>query len=396
MPKAHLTKSFIDQLAPCAKDAIYWDDSLSGFGLKVTPKGRKVFLVLYRTRDGFHKLRKYTIGPYGQLTLVIARQAAQKVLAARLDGKDPAAEKRQLRRKIIRDSVNDVMAEYCLRHVDSTRSAKETRRVMDREILPRWSGRSIHDIGKHDVLKLLDEIVDRGSPGMANSVFSDVRTFFNWAVGRGLIDKSPCAGLSKPSVERSRDRVLTDDELSAVILAAHKMGHPYGMIVELLALTAQRRQEVSGLSWAELDLEGAVWTIPGSRAKNAKAHIVHLAPRAVQILRGIERTDDLLFANRTEKPFNDFSGGKFQLDLASGVTGWVLHDLRRTAVSGMARLGVPPHVADRILNHRTGTIAGVAAVYQRHEFVEERKEALNRWAAHIQLLTINRVASRAA
>src|SRR5687768_7855336 len=106
MPKIHLTKRVIDQLVSRAKDVIYWDDSLSGFGLKVTPKGRKVFLVLYRTRDGFSKLRKYTIGPYGQTTLVCARQMAQKVLAARLDGKDPAAEKRYLRHKIIRDSVN--------------------------------------------------------------------------------------------------------------------------------------------------------------------------------------------------------------------------------------------------------------------------------------------------
>ena len=154
--------------------------------------------------------------------------------------------------------------------VDGTRSAKETRRVINREILPRWSGRSIHDIGKHDVLKLVDEIVDRGSPGMANAVFSDVRTFFNWVAGRGLIDKSPCTGLSKPSVERSRDRVHTDEELAAIILAARKINYPYGTIVELMALTAQRRQEVSALSWAELDFDKAVWTIPATGQKTPR------------------------------------------------------------------------------------------------------------------------------
>jgi len=136
MPTIHLTKSIIDQLSPGPKDIVYWDHTLSGFGLKITPKGRKVFIILYRTCDG---------------------------LAARLDGKDPAAEKRQQRRKIVRDSVEDVAAEYLQRHVDHLRSSVETKRILDREVLSRWSGRSLHDIGKHDVLKLVDEIVDRGS-----------------------------------------------------------------------------------------------------------------------------------------------------------------------------------------------------------------------------------------
>ena len=350
----------------------------------MTPKGRKVFIVLYRTRDGFNKLRKYTIGPYGQTTLAIARVVAQKVLAARLEGKDPAGEKRQQRRRIMKDSVDEVVAEYIARHIETIRSAVETKRVLNREVLSRWAGRSMHDIGKHDVLKLLDEIMDRGSPGMANRTFSVVRALFSWSVGRGVLEKSPCAGLSRPTSERSRDRVLSDDELRSVILAARQIGFPYGSIVELLALTAQRREEVAGLCWNELDLEGAIWTIPSSRSKNGRSHTVHLTPAAIGLLSSIDPAGMLVFGNRIGKPFNDFSKRKRELDLASRVGNWVIHDLRRTAVSGMARLGIAPHVADKILNHQSGSISGVAAIYQRHEFLAERKEALIAWGEHVE------------
>ncbi len=386
MPTLHLTKSVIDELLPGASDVVYWDDSLAGFGLKVTPRGRKVFIVLYRTKDGFSRLRKYTIGPYGQITLAIARITAQKVLAARLEGKDPAGEKRRLRQKVIRDAVDDVVADYRLRHVNAIRSASETNRILDREVLSRWKGRSIHEITRQDVLKLLDEIVDRGSPGMANRAFTVVRALFNWAIGRGILERSPCAGLSKPSQGRSRDRVLSDDELRAVIFAARQAGKPYGAVVELLALTGQRRNEVASMSWQELDLDKALWTIPGNRAKNGRPHLVHLSPRALELIGAQDKSRDLIFPNLSGKSFMSFPRAKQQLDHACGVRDWVLHDLRRTVVSGMAALGVAPHVADKILNHQSGTISGIAAVYQRHEFLSERKAAIEYWDLHLASL----------
>jgi integrase len=383
MPTLHLTKSMIDELKPGASDTVYWDDSLAGFGLKVTPRGRKVFIVLYRTKDGFSRLRKYTIGPYGQITLAIARITAQKVLAARLEGKDPAGEKRRLRQKVIRDAIEDVVADYRLRHVNAIRSASETNRILEREVLSRWKGRSIHEITRQDVLKLLDEIVDRGSPGMANRVFTVMRSLCNWAIGRGILEKSPCAGLSKPSQGRSRDRVLSDDELRLVIFAARQAGRPYGAIVELLALTGQRRNEVASMRWQELDLDKALWTIPGNRAKNGRQHVVHLSPRAIELITAQDKSRDLVFPNLLGKPFMSFPRAKQQLDQVCGVRDWVLHDLRRTVVSGMAALGIAPHVADKILNHQSGTISGIAAVYQRHEFLPERKAAIELWAIHI-------------
>ena len=230
MPKMHLTKSVIDELSPRPSETVYWDDSVPGFGLKVTPLGRKVFIVLYRTKDGFGRLRKYTIGTHGQTTLAIARIAAQKVLADRNEGKDPAAEKRNLRKKVVTDTIEEVVKEYRLRHVDALRSARETNRIIDTELLSRWKDRSIHEITRRDVLTALDEIVARGSPAVANYSFTVIRAMFNWAIGRGILEKSPCTGLSKPTPVNTRSRTLSDDELREIIFAARRTSRPYGAI----------------------------------------------------------------------------------------------------------------------------------------------------------------------
>jgi integrase len=177
--------------------------------------------------------------------------------------------------------------------------------------------------------------------------------------------------------------VLDDEELTRIILGARQIGGPYGGIVEFLALTGQRREEVARLQWEELDLAHRIWTIPKSRTKNAKAHVVHLSEQSLAVLTRADRNSLLVFSLLGTKPFQEFSRAKRVLDQLSGVTGWRLHDLRRTCVSGMARLGVAPHVADKILNHQSGTISGVAAVYQRHEFLAERRAALELWGAHV-------------
>src|SRR5262249_53095025 len=226
-------------------------------------------------------------------------------------------------------------------------------------------------------------IEQRGAPIAANKTLKSLRTFLRWCVGRAVLDQSPAEGVPLPAKEVARDRVLDDQELAQVILIARKIGGPYGGIVELLALTGQRREEVAGLTWQELDLEQRAWTIPKSRTKNAKAHLVHLSEQSLAVLTSADQRGPLVFSLRGTKAFQEFSRAKRSLDQLSGVTGWQLHDLRRTCVSGMARLGVPPHVADKILNHQSGTISGVAAVYQRHEFLVERREAFERWGAHV-------------
>jgi integrase len=383
MPRLKLTKSVIDALPIPAKDIVYWDTALPGFGLKVTPKGRKVFIVLYRTAGAGSRLRKYTIGPYGRVTLHQGRTAAQRVFAARLDGRDPAAEKRLAHRRILTDSVEALVETFIRDHVSKKRSGREISRILRREVIASLGSRSVHELTKRDIVDLVTAVSDRGAPKAANKLLKVLKTFLRWCVGRAIIEISPAEGVPAPSRDVARDRVLTDDELARVILTAREIGVAFGGIIELLALAGQRRQEVARLTGDELDLANRVWTIPASRTKNGKPHFVHLSNQVLSVLMRMPRLGRFIFSNSGTKPFQAFSAAKRQLDALSGVSGWRLHDLRRTCVSGMARLGIPPHVADKILNHQAGTISGVAAVYQRHEFLAERKHALDLWGDHV-------------
>jgi integrase len=394
MPRLKLTKSSIDVLPTPSSDVIYWDAAFPGFGLKVTPKGGKVFVVLYRTGGAGSKLRKYTIGPYGRVTLHQARVAAQKVFAAKLEGRDLAAEKREARRRVVADRVEDLLETFILQHVSQNRSAYEISRLLRREMGKPWSGRSIHEITKRDVVDVISAIEQRRAPGTANKTLKVIKTFLRWCVGRAVLDRSPAEGVPMPAKVVTRDRVLTDGELAQVILAARQMSGPYGGIVELLALTGQRREEVAAMTWGELDLHRRVWTLPKSRTKNAKEHAVHLSEQSMAVLLRTTVRGPFVFTVLGSKPFREFSRTKRQIDEFSGVTGWRLHDLRRTCVSGMARLGIPPHVADKILNHQSGTISGVAAVYQRHDFLDERNDALERWGAHVAKIAVDASSNR--
>jgi integrase len=379
-----LTKSAIDALPTPQSDTVYWDAGCPGFGVKVTPKGRKVFIVLYRNGGAGSKLRKYTIGPHGRVTLHQARVAAQKVFAAKLDGRDPAAEKREAKRRVVADRVEDLLENFISQRLSQNRSGGEIARLLRREIGKAWNGKSIHEISKRDVVEVISAIEQRGAPIAANKALKSIKTFLRWCVGRAVLDQSPAEGVPLPTKEVARDRVLDDQELAQIILAARKIGGPYGGIVELLALTGQRREEVARLTWEELDIERRIWTIAQSRTKNAKAHVVHLSGQSLAVLkRADQQKRPLVFSLLGTKPFQEFSRAKSLLDQISGVSGWRLHDLRRTCVSGMARLGIAPHVADKILNHQAGTISGVGAVYQRHDFLAERRKALDVWGAHV-------------
>jgi integrase len=350
--------------------------------VKVTPRGRKVFLVMYRVGGAGSRLRKYTIGPYGRITLPMARAQAQKIFAARLDGRDPAEEKKQSRRRLVVDGIGDLVEAFIQDHVSQLGTSRRLSSLLRRDVIAHWGSKTIHEIKKRDVSDLLSIVAQRNAHA-SHRLLKTLKTFFRWCIGRAVIEASPAEGLSSSYREDSRDRVLTDQELAAIIVAAREMPPPYGGIVEFLALTGQRREEVAQLRWEELDEKARTWTIPGSRTKNKKAHIVHLSEPAWKVVPRVS-DGEFVFDTTSGKHFQGFGHAKPELDQISGVTGWRLHDLRRTIVSGMARLGVPPHVADKILNHQAGTISGVAAVYQRHDFLLERKEALDRWGAHVE------------
>jgi integrase len=386
MPTVKLTKSFIDGVISGPRDQIYWDSERPGLHLKVTPAGKKAFFLYYRILGAAKQQRRFKIGDYGAITLQLARERAKSLLGMIADGKDPATDRKQARQRLNSELVSDLVGEFISKHVAQNRSAAETERIFKIDIVPRLGSRSIHSLKKHDVIALLEAIADRGSPIMANRTLAALRKFLNWCVARGIIDKSPADGAEAPGKETKRDRTLTDDELRRVLVAARQIGFPYGSIVELLAITGQRREEVASMSWSELDLGARTWTIPAARSKNNKPHIVHLSDPARRLLEQVPRTGESVFSTNGKTPFQGFSKAKRQLDDLSGVTDWTLHDLRRTVVSGMARLGILPHIADKVLNHQTGTISGVAAVYQRHDFLDERKSALDQWGGHVTKL----------
>ncbi|MCH8113061.1 MAG: tyrosine-type recombinase/integrase [Proteobacteria bacterium] len=386
MPKMKLTKRAIDDLQPGDKDAFFWDADITGLAVKVTPKGKKTFMVQYRPGGRGSPTRKIFIGPFGEVTLHKARTEAKRIFGLRAEGRDPALERQQAKQRAISNKFADIAADFLAKHASQNRTVDETARILKRDVLPKWGKRSIHEIGKRDVNDLLDVVVARGSHVMANRTLANLRKLFNWCVSRGIITASPCEGISAPHREKARDRVLSDDELIAIFNAAKQMGGAFGAIIQMLILTAQRRNEVSEMTWNELDLNNDIWTIPGSRTKNEKPHFVHLSEQASAVLSSVLNVGAFTFTSNGKTPFSGFSKAKKRLDELSGVTDWRLHDIRRTVTSGMAQLGIAPHVADKILNHQSGTISGVAAVYQRHEFLDDRKTALNAWGNYVQSL----------
>jgi len=386
MPKLKLTKHIIDDLKSSDKDAFYWDTDITGLALKVTPKGKKTFLVQYRPGGRGTPTRKMTLGPFGNVTLHKAKTEATRILGLRAEGRDPVFEKQQARQRVDSNKFVDVANDFLTKHVSQNRTVDETARILKRDVLPKWGRRSIHDIGKRDVNDLLDAVVARGSHVMANRLLAALRKLFNWCVSRGTITTSPCSGISAPHREKARDRVLGDDELVSILNSAKQMGGAFGAIIQILILTAQRRNEVSEITWSELDLDNNQWEIPGTRTKNEKPHFVHLSRQANAVFSSTEHIGEFVFTSNGRTPFSGFSKSKKRLDKLSGVSNWRLHDIRRTVVSRMAKLGIAPHVADKISNHQSGTISGVAAVYQRHEFIDERKNALDAWESYVQSL----------
>lgn len=384
-----LTKRVVDDATPSDKDSFVWDTGLKGFGLKVTPAGRKSFIYQYRTGGRGTPTKRVTIGTYGALTTDQARTQAQRLAGAVADDRDPSAEGRQRKADLAHQSRNTFsglidafIEQYAKRH---QRQWQETERLLRHDAQPVWGKKPAALITRQDVDALLQSVASR-APISANRLGAALRKLFKWAVGNGRLEASPMAGMSLPSPERSRDRVLSDDELARLISAAESLGYPFGPFFMLLLLTAQRRDEVAGMRWSEI--EENQWIIPAARSKNGRAHIVHLNEPALDILTRIPRQGDsnLIFTTTGTTPISGLSKAKDRLDELSAVRGWRFHDVRRTVTTGLANLGHPPHVCDKILNHTTGAISGVAAVYQKAEFLSERQTALDDWGRRIASL----------
>jgi integrase len=367
------------------------DAGKPGLYLIVQPSGHKSYAVRYRFQG---EPRKLTLGfP----SLATARKLAQEALDKVGEGIDPAAEK-QAAKEEGNDLFSAVAEQFIQRHVrPNTRptSARQTEQWLAREVLPKWGKKRIQDITKRNVLDLLDGIVDRGGGLSANRVLATTRKMFNWAVQRGIITASPVAGIKAPLAERSRDRILSDDELRWAWLASDRIGYPFGPMAKLLLLTGQRRNEVAGMTSGETDLDNREWVIPAERSKNGQPHSVALSDAAVSVIASLPRIENdkgFLFTTTGETAVSGFSRAKRALDAAMidiaeaergaelEIPRWTFHDLRRTAASGMARLGIALPVIEKVLNHSSGSFGGIVGVYQRHSFSDEKRTALQAWA----------------
>jgi integrase len=229
--------------------------------------------------------------------------------------------------------------------------------------------------------------IEARAPAMANCVFAVIRQFSGWCLERGILETTPCAGIRAPAADRARDRVLRDDEIKALWQATETITWVFRDPVRLLLLTGARLNEVTCLTWNELDLDAKSWCLPKERSKNKQAHVVPLSTLALDILTAIPRIQsprNFIFTLNGERPVRSYSDAKRKLDAAmSDSAPWVIHDLRRTCASGMARLGIAPHVVEACLNHKSGTIRGVAAVYNKYSYDAEKRIAMQAWSRHV-------------
>jgi integrase len=380
---AKLTEIGVKRLQAPEKGRLeVWDKCLPGFGVRVTTSGQKTFMAMYRSHG---VQRRQTFGSYPAVTLADARKLARKAFAQVAEGRDPSTEKRERREGGKADSFRAVQVEYLERYAKRhkrERSWREDERLIGRELLPKWGTRRIGGLSKADVLKLLDATADR-APIMANRLLALIRKFFNWSQERGYIETNPCAGIKAPSKERTRERVLTDDELRKLWPAFEAMQYPFGALFKVLLITGQRVSEVAGMRRDELALDPVpLWTLSSERTKAARQHVVPLPSLAVDLLRSLPELGSYVFTTHGNKPVSGLSKAKARADALSGVTGWRLHDLRRSTATGLARLGTAPHVVSEILNHAPAGIT--RRIYNRHSYQKEMGEALELWVAHLQ------------
>lgn len=375
------------------------DGKFPGLSIRVSKTGVKTFTL--RTRIQGEQIR-LSLGHYPYISLAEARARAYQAVADAKSGKTKESRQSKAQQEFqFKNIVDDYLRRYCERYMKE-RTFRETERVMNVEFVKIWKDRDLREIKKQDIVEAINKILERPqkdlkkriikseSPSAANHAFSTIRAFFNWCVGQGSLEHSPCVGLRSPAPKQKRDRVLDDRELALVWNTAKDMGYPYGDIIRLLIITVQRRSEVAGLRWDMLNLEERIWRVPADENKSGREYLVPLSDIALDIIEAIPRLDERLIfpAQRSNgKVFADWSKSKKRIDELSGVTDWTVHDLRRTGSTGLARMGVAPHVKERVLNHLTGELGGVAGVYDIYSYLPEKKAALDLWACHIEILT---------
>jgi integrase len=389
------------------------------------PSGVKSWAMRLRRPDGRSAkltLGKVDLGPEngdapvhgGALTLRQARQLANAIDRQRARGEDVASmterhrREERLRLDATRDSflalVRDFAADQ-MRHIRGWRAQAKVLGLLyppdggeptlaHGGLAERWASLPVGEISAHMVHGAIEEAHTRAIPGIAarghgasdaraQHLSAAIRKLFSWAAGKRRVTTNPCVGLHRPKASKPRDRVLTAAELRSLWRACDEIGWPFAPCVKLLMLTGARRSEVAKLPWDELSEDLSVWTLPAARSKNKRAHIIPLPPLVREIIAGIPRTGPFVFTANGRSPVSGWSTVKARLDAKTGIRGWIIHDIRRTVVTGMVDIGVLPHVVEVVVNHVSGHRSGVAGVYNRSELMPERKAALERWATHL-------------
>lgn len=377
MPRQRLTDKAVANLKADGQRIEIYDTLLPGFGLRVSPKGAKSWFAFTRVHG--HPTR-ITLGRYPVLGLKDAREAARKTLMEASAGADPRPE-----RKVKPYTVETLIEEFARRHLVklAAKSQAETLRYLNGRFLTRFRGRPPGSIKRAEIRALLDDIMDEGKPTTANRLLAAVRKLFNWAMERGEIEVSPCLGLKAPAREVQRDRFLSMEDVARLWRATEDISPINRAFVRVLLLTGQRRETVAQLRRSQIT--DGVWDIPGAAMKGGRRHTLPLPPLVLDIIDETPATGDgdLVFSIDGERHIGGFSKLKRQLDAASGLEDWRLHDLRRTAGTHIARLGFPRIVVSKILGH---TEAGITQIYELHAYDREKREALEAWAGEVTSL----------
>lgn len=399
MATERINSKLLDRYRVSAKETgrtvFVWDKTLQGFGAKFTPKERISWVVQRWMGGKDGQSKRVVIGAYPSMDLDAAKAEAGKLIAGHRQGQE--LPDRRVRVQAARKAINAIPISqaielYVKRNGTPGRYWAELQQALVRELQGSLGKDTpVEKISKADVRHLLESKLDAGHDGAARNLYAQLRPFFAWCIDREIIATSPINGIAAPKPLKARDRVLTDDELKRFWQATEALGWPFCPFYRMLLLTAQRREEVAGMRWDEI--EGDRWIIPAERTKNGKEHLVHISTQATEVLEGVlkqsKSTDDLVFSTTGTTPISGYSRGKARLDALMADAGgeevkpWRIHDLRRTAASGMAGLGFQPHVIERVLNHVSGAQGGLVGVYQRYEYAEDRKRALQAWGNHL-------------
>jgi integrase len=380
-----LTKAAIAKLKiPEGKtELLVFDDDLAGFGLRLRGGGSSTWIIQYRQGK---RQRRMAIGKYPAMAPEPARKSAAELLAKVKLGEDPQGTKLEARHAIPvkRMTVGEIVDLYLDAAVKRQKAStfKETRRHLSRD----WT--AMHplpasSVELEHVAAEIRRIATRTGPVNANRARANLSACFAWAMGEGLAPRNPVIGTNKATEEKPRDRTLSSDEIKAIWQATAE-GGDFNVIVRLLLLTGQRREEVASMAWSELDLARAEWLLPRGRTKNGRPHLVPLSTTAEQIITSLPRRAgrDLVFG-RGAGGFSGWSQCKRRLDERLNLAPWRLHDLRRSFVTGLYELNVQPHVVEALVNHISGHRAGVSGVYNRAEYLSEKRAAVARWACHL-------------